>query len=367
MIKIFRANRVYSGLLSDIYRKHPEAADMDFEKQMNWFYDFCINESRYWKDYLVASGQFQIMEVITNASHLQTRWAQSRKLHTSNPDEILMAQIEEFRPDVIYDNTRSNFTPAVRKQLKKKYPGLKFIAWDGLPVGSIDYFEGTDLLFSYLPYLAAKYEARGIKTAQIPFGFEPGVLSKIPAYTQRYSTTFIGSIEYNIHAKRIQFLKSIQKNYPIDMWVGKLNLKKVLLGMKQLRFKEIISSLGLKAKSHGSLFGLDYYKILQASDITLNIQEHEGAGNIRYVEATGCGTCLLTDWKPDILDYYTPDSEIVTYKTMDEAIDKIKYLLQHETERKKIALAGQQKTFQHFNMKSRALKFGQAINQLVSN
>ena len=42
--------------------------------------------------------------------------------------------------------------------------------------------------------------------------------------------------------------------------------------------------------------------------------------------------------------------EIVTFKSVDECLDKAKYLLENETERDKIAAAGQKKTLENFTL-----------------
>ena len=67
-------------------------------------------------------------------------------------------------------------------------------------------------------------------------------------------------------------------------------------------------------------------------------------GNLRLFEATGVGTCLLTDTGQNMIELYEPDTEIVTYGSAEEAIEKVNYLLENESERASIASAGQKKT-----------------------
>ena len=56
------------------------------------------------------------------------------------------------------------------------------------------------------------------------------------------------------------------------------------------------------------------------------------------------GACLLTDNGRNINDLFEPGKEIVTYSSVDEAVEKVTYLLDHEDERAEIARAGQKKT-----------------------
>jgi spore maturation protein CgeB len=70
--------------------------------------------------------------------------------------------------------------------------------------------------------------------------------------------------------------------------------------------------------------------------------------------------CLVTDWKPNLKDFFDPETEIVSYKNVDEAAEKIKYLLQNDHERNSIAAAGQKRTLQNYTMKIR-------LQQLIPN
>lgn len=87
------------------------------------------------------------------------------------------------------------------------------------------------------------------------------------------------------------------------------------------------------------------------------------AGNMRLLEATGVGTCLLTDDLANIRYYFEPDKEIVTYKSIPEAVEKIKYLLSHDKERKAIALAGQKRTLEQYSLEARLLTFADFIEK----
>jgi spore maturation protein CgeB len=78
---------------------------------------------------------------------------------------------------------------------------------------------------------------------------------------------------------------------------------------------------------HRAIFGLDNFRILARSRITLNkhIDAAENdAGNMRLFEATGMGACLLTDWKPGLQEIFEPDVEVVAYKNIDECVEKVR-------------------------------------------
>jgi spore maturation protein CgeB len=116
----------------------------------------------------------------------------------------------------------------------------------------------------------------------------------------------------------------------------------------------------------GSVFGLEMFEKIAQSKIVFNKHiNHVGkaAANIRLFEVTGAGSCLLTDHKDNLSDYFDIDNEIVTYKSKEELISKAKYLLLNENERKKIAKAGQDRTLKDHNYSAR---FDQFSNYLLS-
>src|SRR3546814_18943513 len=92
-----------------------------------------------------------------------------------------------------------------------------------------------------------------------------------------------------------------------------------------------------------SRVGLEYFATLAASDITWNRHlEMDGAGaNMRLFEACGAGTCQLVDYRAEVAQAFEPDREVAVYHSIDECIEKARWLQDHPTERKAIAAAGQ--------------------------
>jgi len=62
---------------------------------------------------------------------------------------------------------------------------------------------------------------------------------------------------------------------------------------------------------------------------------------MRLFEATGVGSCLVTDWRKNIRELFEPDREVVTYRSPEECVEKATWLLDHPRERLEIARAGQ--------------------------
>jgi spore maturation protein CgeB len=110
------------------------------------------------------------------------------------------------------------------------------------------------------------------------------------------------------------------------------------------------------------------YEIISQSKITLNNHIDDAkneAANMRLFEATGVGTCLLTDWKENLHELFEPDREVVTYKSVEECIEKVKWLLDHPQEREAIAKAGQARTLKDHTFAQRAIQLDEIIRKMI--
>jgi spore maturation protein CgeB len=118
--------------------------------------------------------------------------------------------------------------------------------------------------------------------------------------------------------------------------------------------------------NHPPVFGLDMYRLLHSSKLVLNI--HGGAagnysGNMRMFEATGVGTCLLTENRSNLKDLFDPDNEVVTYESIDDCIEKAKWLLSNENTRKVVAEAGQKRTLKYHKVEDRCIQITDIIKK----
>ena len=94
------------------------------------------------------------------------------------------------------------------------------------------------------------------------------------------------------------------------------------------------------AKKMGTVDYLtDMTKVFRASKINFNItlpSIHTGMP-LRVIDIMGAGGFLLTNYQADFFDFFEPDKDFVYYTSLDDALDKIGYYLNHEEERAQIA------------------------------
>lgn len=91
-------------------------------------------------------------------------------------------------------------------------------------------------------------------------------------------------------------------------------------------------------------------KVFYSSRINLNITLRSIASGIpaRVFDVMSVGGFMLSNWQEEIPELFEEGSEIVTYKTPEELVDKADYYLRHDTERIRIGIGGYQKVKKYY-------------------
>lgn len=99
---------------------------------------------------------------------------------------------------------------------------------------------------------------------------------------------------------------------------------------------------------------VDYHKqmplVFAQSKINLNITLRSIRSGIplRVLDIMACGGFVITNSQPEITEYFEDGTEIVTFQSAEECLDKISYYLEHDEERLSIASAGQRRVQERF-------------------
>lgn len=88
------------------------------------------------------------------------------------------------------------------------------------------------------------------------------------------------------------------------------------------------------------------------SKIVFNISIKDDI-NMRVFETLSTGSLLLTNWVPTLEELFKDGKHLVTYKTLDEMVEKAKYYIERDEEREKIAKAGHKEFLAHHTYKKR--------------
>ena len=113
----------------------------------------------------------------------------------------------------------------------------------------------------------------------------------------------------------------------------------------------------------GPLYGEDFVRALAGAAVGVNIHQQFGdrgdparygtGANMRVFELAAVGTPQLSDAKADIARHFTPDREIVLYRSAAELADRARALLADATRRRTLAAAARERAVREHTWRHR--------------
>jgi glycosyltransferase involved in cell wall biosynthesis len=367
-MKILILDNYYEDFLESFYSKNPKVSEMDFEAHRALLLEQHFGTSDIYS-YNIKKLGHEAQEIITNDFRLQIKWAQENGIQTLPLPRyltyglkyvlgydwryrIIKAQVEQIKPDVLYIQEGNILSDSFIAKLK---PYVKLVVGQ---IASARRFNRTyhnyDLLISSFPHFVEYFKNKGLNAVWQPLAFDERMLNIFSQNKSTYPITFIGGFSPKTYKWSTPLFEDVAKQINIDVWG---------YGIKSLSFNSMF-----RKYYHGEAWGLDLYRILSESLITLNRHgevSQQYANNMRLYEATGMGTCLITDWKENLHTIFEPDEEVVTYRSADELIEKVNYLLENDGERMKIAEAGQNRTLKDHTYQIRVKELLEILDDYI--
>lgn len=386
-MKLACLTTAYGSYLREFYARRPGLAQDPYARQKAALDFDGFGWSDFWSHALTPLG-YQVMEIVANARPLQRQWSLENGVRCT-PDnwllEVAAAQIRHFQPAVLFIVDYSAFPPAWVAELKQTCPSVRLtIGWCGAPFRDPGIFCAYDLVLSCIPELVTRFRSMGHRTAHLNHAFDPRILDRLAKPgADRIPFSFIGSLVSadEFHRERVRILEQVVDQIPMAIFTPNIPNTKDYLNfavstllydlaqrLKHFRILEQVlpgvpflgKAMSWKTRPHFSMlsrklrsqarppvYGLEMFQTLVSSHLTFNSHidiSPASASNMRLFEATGVGTCLLTDWKGNLGDLFEPDVEVVTYRSSGECVEKVQWLLDHPRQRDQIALAGQRRT-----------------------
>ena len=418
----------YPDTVQSFLEQHPDYTQKSYEGQLHTLFQnspiFSDGFSRSFR----GLGQ-EAIELVIDFEVLQKQWAKENRVLYS-PDnwmfDIMMAQIEVLKPDVVYIQSHVFNIPGIfiknradsnmTEILKDKFPCIRlFVMFSGYPSGA-DRIKGVDILFAGAPFLVESYRRMGCDPILLYHSFDESIIHKLQkGSNKKFGFTFAGSSR--APESRYWALKQLLEETNLEMWIyehkqtqpNRMTLKDALRSLLKKstsiinpgildkyvdsnylpqKFRNIMSEIindeyykssvhiGEKPiqafreiypdRCHEPVIGMDMYNLLHQSKVTFNKHtDHacRNVGNMRMFEATGVGACLITDTGKNMRDIFEADKEVVTYTNIDEAVEKVNYLTEHEEVASEIASAGQKRTLKDHTMKVRYQQIDEVIQK----
>jgi len=155
--------------------------------------------------------------------------------------------------------------------------------------------------------------------------------------TESYLPNFDGLVKKsywfpNSYPDELMLSKDIEKTIDVGFCGNVLNRGHVINSLDKYGIKKDVFVIG-----DDMVDAINSYKIHLNCNISNDI-------NYRTFETTGCGTFLITNYTTGLEKLFDFDKEIVVYNDLNDLDNKVKYYLENEEEREKIAKAGYERS-----------------------
>lgn len=395
----------YPGYLDDFCRRRPPRKEHDYETGAAELHADAFGWADFYSRNLRALG-VEAYELVANADWLQAAWAREHGCAQTG-DALVLEQLGRLRPDVLFVQDMFRFGAGFIRAARERVPRLRLVlGWCCAPYTNADVgaFRSCDALLTCTPGFVVDFSTAGHRAFLLNHAFEPTVLERMPdAPPIEADVVFAGTVVkgrrwHDLRARLLEHLvkagfglqvfgsliveSSLRTRGKQLAWVGMQALRGVgLAGVadwvgflrraQSWRTRPTVERFpeALMAAVRPPIFGRVMYERLRSARVALNAHidvTPRFAGNMRLFEATGVGTCLLTDWKENLGDLFEVDSEVVAYRSLDECSEKLRWLLANESGRRAIADAGQRRTLRDHTFALRAIQLDGIIRELLA-
>ena len=257
-----------------------------------------------------------------------------------------LLSIKKFKPDIIFIIKGETVFPETIQIIKNemKIPCIAYM-WDRPFYTYADDFLDDyrknnfalgmhlyDYIFVYDPYYVEEIKKKGIaNVGYLPLATDPG----------KYKKVGLSQKEKQEYALDICFV-----GWPLPNRVEVFeNLSGFKLGVFGDGWKDWHRFKKSPIYYKGKAIGEKVLKIYSSSKIVLNMHHPQSVlgVNTRTFDILACGAFELVDFKPELEKLFVLGDEIVCYKNIGELKGLIKFYLENEEERRRIAKRGMDK------------------------
>lgn len=361
-MKIVIVDTYYPAFLARFYAQQDGLAAADYPTQLQALLNACFGTSDFYSRHLNALG-CEAQDLVVNCVPLQQAWAKAnnvpfsqlalkvphrlfrvpvlRKFLANLPGlmDVAIAQIKAVKPDVLYCQDLSFFPGEVLRELKQHVRLV--VGQIACPLPPESFLKGYDLILTSFPHFVDRLRALGVASEYFRIGFDDRVLALLGQVEKDIDFSFVGGISRH-HGGAIPLLEYLAENTDLRVFgygVGSLP-----------------ATSPIRERHGGEVWGLDMYRSLACSRITLNRHinvAENNANNMRLYEATGVGAMLLTDRKDNLHELFDIGREVVAYSSKEEAAELVRHCLEHPDEALQIARAGQARTLREHTYSQR--------------
>lgn len=341
-MKFLQIHTFYSSYLSQFYARRPELLDAPLQEVQRAVVADGFGAAHMWAPMLATQGH-QAQLIIANDIVAQSKWVADKikqiklKKKSEWVRDIAVEQVNKFKPDVLHLGDPVAFDMNFVRRLKHRPRWV--IGWRAAPTPDTVDWKGIDLMLSHLDAGVKFAWKHGVRDARHFYpGFCRWVAEEVFQQPKEYDVVFSGQWS-DLHERRNKLIAKIAKAslsserpFSFGLFLECADPSKLPDAVRKL--------------NRGSRWGMDMHRALRSGRVVVNAEidmARGSAGNMRFFETTGVGSCLLTEHHGNVDQYFQPDKEIVTFKGSDDCLAKLLDLLDKPEKTEAIAKAGQER------------------------
>lgn len=273
------------------------------------------------------------------------------------PADKVFELVKEFNPDFIV-HTKDELPAEVFQDLRRFTKVVQWYPDPVIPGWLTQYCSAADIFFTMSEGLVDDFRKLNPHSFWLSQAFEPGFfeIKKISDEDRKYfsaDVAFVGNLGSKAQylARREILEKVVDSGFKLKWWGPRIPRKLSTIPL-------IIGKIG---RSYGGKFVFleEYAKVAKLSKIFLafdSMPHIRKSMSARMYTAVGCGAFYMCQHVEGIEEVLVPDEEIVTFRSDDEMIDKIRFYLKSEAARKKISEAGMRRVLNEHTYEVRILQ-----------
>lgn len=266
---------------------------------------------------------------ISIATEIASRGHEVNIKHRKHVKKNILNLVNSINPDIIFlARNELAINSQVKKRIKVPVVGFDFGGVGGRTVDVIH--------SSYDLYITAHYKTFLKHKGRFPIHYNP------PA------------CDFRFH-KKIDLEKDIDMSmigHKVHPSFRNKNIREEIIN----RLRVDLPNYTLRTFGRGwtkYIVGQKFLDVINRSKIGLDIMEDWRPLAHRMFEYGACGVPVITNDRPEVFMHFERDKEILSYKTYEELLEKLKYYLDHEDLLKKVGLAALKRCKADHNISNR--------------
>lgn len=314
------------------------------EKYKHFLHDLSFNE---WRNLLIADG-FAICNILQPAikgksdevfytiwdyENLQLKWAEENGLKAKSLDEIKLAQIEEFSPDVFYNMSPYYDGNFAKKILKKN---LVKICWDSIISNNPSFHDNYHIRFSLFEPFVKFWNQHGFNSYIFPPAF-PDSWEHLNREQKDIDILFYGQYLDYFFSERNKIMKELmiwtkKQGYNFELHIQFPAAKRPLInarGIRRITRWLPVAPKIIRENATSPIYGQHLYEVIARSKIVVNaFTNYNGLykDNMRNYETIGCGALLISE-DGIYPNHFIPNKDFYVYRSTSELFTKIEQIL----------------------------------------